>query len=157
MAQIAFVVNVGTYKSADLGNFLKAGKELVRQIAKDLPISAGTGGVRLEQILKSDSKLVPDVYAAISALPTNVQSARAGTVTDTTTVVAGGGAGNITVTGVKTTDRLISVNGVKDSDQTVVDFLTGAHPFTISATDTINNTSGTSSSGYHLVVVTERT
>ena len=31
-----------------------------------------------------------------------------------------------------------------------------SYPFTITAADTINNTSGTASTGYHLVVVYER-
>jgi hypothetical protein len=67
-------------------------------------------------------------------------------------VVAGAAAGDITVTGVKTRDRLVSVlravgGGV---DVTDVDDLTGE--FIITAADTINNTGGTATTGSTLVV-----
>lgn len=70
----------------------------------------------------------------------------------TQAVVAGAAAGNITVTGIKARDRLVSVlravgGGV---DVTDVDDLTDE--FTISAADTINNTGGTATTGSTLIV-----
>lgn len=67
----------------------------------------------------------------------------------TKTVVAGGAAGNITVTGIATTNKLAGVTAVKDLDQSVLDLTA---EFTITAANTINNTGGTATTGYHLVV-----
>lgn len=63
-------------------------------------------------------------------------------------VVAGGAAGNITVTGVSTDDRLVSVIQ-QDGAKALID-LTGE--FTITAANTINNTGGTNTTGHVLVV-----
>ena len=152
MAQVSFVVNIPNYKTANLGDFLKEGRELVKLIGKHLP---APGQITLDQIVVSDSSLVPLPFATLSAVPTSPKGTRSGAAA-TTAVVVGGAAGNITVTGIKTTDRLKSVIGIKDSDQTSVDFMTGANPFTVSAADTINNTSGTASTGYHLTVTYEK-
>ncbi len=67
------------------------------------------------------------------------------------TVVAGGAAGNATVTGIKTRDTLLAVLKVDFTDvsETATD-LTGE--FTITATNTINNTGGTASTGGFLIV-----
>lgn len=62
--------------------------------------------------------------------------------------VAGAAAGNVTVTGIATNDRLISV--IKHDGTGVVSDLTSE--FAISAANTINNAAGTSSAGGHLVV-----
>jgi hypothetical protein len=64
--------------------------------------------------------------------------------------VAGGVAGNITVNGVLIGDELIAVMGIKDSDQSRTDFTS---QFTITATNTINNSGGSATTGYHLAVV----
>lgn len=61
----------------------------------------------------------------------------------------GGVAGNITVTGINVGDTLLSVGGIKDSDQSYVDFTS---QFTITNTNTINNSGGSATTGYHLVV-----
>ncbi len=69
------------------------------------------------------------------------------------TVIAGGAAGNHTVTGIATTDHLIGVNHlVGDGTQ-----LTGAannltSEFTISAANTIDNTGGTATTNGVLIV-----
>ncbi len=61
----------------------------------------------------------------------------------------GGVAGNITATGVAVGDTLLSVVGVKTSDQSVHDF---SSEFTITATNTINNSGGTTTAGYVLTI-----
>lgn len=60
-------------------------------------------------------------------------------------VIAGGAAGDLTVTGISTADTLINV----------IDLTSGAElvdEFTITAADTINNAGGTSSAA-HMVLV----
>jgi len=73
------------------------------------------------------------------------------------TAVVGAAAGNVTVTGIKTTDTLISVLRL-DRDSTAANInetsLTGE--FTISAADTINNTGGTNTTGDVLIVAYRR-
>lgn len=70
-----------------------------------------------------------------------------------TVEATGGAAGNITATGVHVGDTLLAVGGVKDSDQSYVDFqATSNPPFTITSTNTINNSGGSATTGYHLVV-----
>lgn len=66
-------------------------------------------------------------------------------------LAAGGAAGNITVTGIAVGDTLVSVIGVKDSDQSLHDFTS---EFSITAANTINNVGGTATTGYHLAVAT---
>lgn len=68
-----------------------------------------------------------------------------------TTIVAGGAAGDHTVTGIKARDTLVSVlhQDYTDASETGDD-LTGE--FSISADDTINNGGGTATTGGFLVV-----
>lgn len=68
-----------------------------------------------------------------------------------TTIVAGGAAGDHTVTGIKTRDILVSVlhQDYTDASETGAD-ITGE--FSISAADTINNAAGTDTTGGFLVV-----
>lgn len=54
------------------------------------------------------------------------------------TVITGGAAGNLTVTGVKVGDRLVSVLNLTDGTDLTSEF-------SVSAANTINNTGGTSS------------
>jgi len=67
------------------------------------------------------------------------------------TIVAGAAAGNVTVTGIKTTDYLISVLFVDftDASETGSDLTS---EFSITAANTINNTGGTASTGGFLIV-----
>ena len=70
------------------------------------------------------------------------------------TVVAGGAAGDFTVTGIKPRDTLVSVVALQVGAAVGVDGvedLTGE--FSISAADTINNTGGTASTGGRLQVM----
>lgn len=71
--------------------------------------------------------------------------------------VAGGSAGNITVTGIKTTDVLLSVQRV-DLDATAgnIDLDDLTSEFTISAANTINNTGGSATTGDKLLVTYQR-
>ena len=69
-------------------------------------------------------------------------------------VVAGGAAGNFTITGIKTADKLISVHGfilVEGAPNTLT-ILNLTSEFTITAADTINNAAGTSSAAGMLFV-----
>lgn len=67
----------------------------------------------------------------------------------TSRVVAGAAAGNITVTGIQKCDKLILV-------QDLTTGLNLASEFTVSADNTINNTSGTSTAGHATIVVWEK-
>jgi len=67
------------------------------------------------------------------------------------TIIAGGAAGNHTVTGIKTTDTLVAVIEMDftDASETGADLLS---EFTISAANTINNAAGTDTTGGFLLV-----
>lgn len=64
-----------------------------------------------------------------------------------TAVIAGGAAGNLTVTGIVVGDVLKSVQRVDAAGANLVD------EFTISAADTINNTGGTNTTGFVLHIM----
>lgn len=66
-----------------------------------------------------------------------------------TRVVAGGAAGNITVTDIDVGDNLVAVQNVAAAGANL------ASEFTITAADTINNTGGTSTAGMTLLVIWE--
>lgn len=68
-------------------------------------------------------------------------------------LVAGAAAGNVTVTGIKTTDTLNMVLHFIGTGVSVTDVTDLTSQFTISATNTINNTSGTSSATNKLLVL----
>lgn len=66
-----------------------------------------------------------------------------------TRTVAGAVAGNITVTGTKTGDRLVSVQNVLAAGANLV------AEFKITADNTINNTGGTNTTGMVLLIIWE--
>ncbi len=68
-------------------------------------------------------------------------------------LIAGGAAGNFTVTGIKTTDTLNMVLQFVGAATTVTTVADLTSEFTISALNTINNTSGTPSTGDKLLVL----
>jgi hypothetical protein len=70
-----------------------------------------------------------------------------------TAVVAGGAAGNITVTGIATLDELVSVIHCTAGGAVDGDFADLTSQFTISAANTINNTAGTNTTGNKLIVI----
>jgi NAD(P)H-dependent FMN reductase len=67
-------------------------------------------------------------------------------------VVAGGSAGNRTVTGISTADELISVLHFPGAGTAVTDIADLTSEFTITAANTINNAGGTASTGGKLLV-----
>ena len=70
------------------------------------------------------------------------------------TLIVGGAAGNFTLTGIATEDRLISVLHAPDAG--AVDACVNlTAEFTITAADTINNTAGTASTNGQLIVLWE--
>jgi hypothetical protein len=73
-----------------------------------------------------------------------------------TATVAGGAAGDITVTGIGATDRIVSVT-VLDRDATAanINLATLTSEFTVTAANTINNAGGTATTGNALLVVWE--
>jgi len=64
--------------------------------------------------------------------------------------VAGGSAGNITVTGIAVDDELLSVLEVDFTTPSITELKA---EFSVTAANTINNTGGTDTSGNFLVVV----
>lgn len=131
MAEIAFVVRVKNHVQADLGSMLKQGLELVRIVRKDIPV-ADSGDVELLEVLKSDSHLVPDVFAALttSNTPTSPLATRTGSKTVTEVVIAGAAAGAHTVTGIKTTDELGAVRKLAHTSVGIAGGAAGAHTVT---------------------------
>lgn len=67
-------------------------------------------------------------------------------------VIAGGAAGNHTVTGIRVGDELVSVIHVAGAGTDVTDIANLTSEFSVSADDTINNTGGTSSAGGKLLI-----
>lgn len=93
----------------------------------------------------ADQVTVDNSTAAVTA------AAKAAVVAGAVKVgIAGAAAGNHTVTGIATTNTLIAVVHVDDTTHAATD---KTSEYTISATNTINNTSGTTSVGSHIVVV----
>lgn len=71
-----------------------------------------------------------------------------------TAVIAGGAAGNLTVTGINTTDELVGVVRLdRDATAANINISSLLSEFTISAADTINNTGGTNTTGDSLLVI----
>ena len=68
-------------------------------------------------------------------------------------VVAGGAAGNFTVTGIQTADELLLVLHVAGAGSDVTDIEDLTSEFSITAANTINNTGGTASTGGKLLVL----
>lgn len=67
-------------------------------------------------------------------------------------VISGGAAGDHTVTGIATTDTLLSVTYYAGAGTDVTDVADLTSEFSISAADTINNDGGTATTGGKLVV-----
>lgn len=72
--------------------------------------------------------------------------------TPVTKVITGGAAGNHTVTGIATTDQLISVIYDVGAGTDVTDVSELTAEFSISAADTINNAGGTATTAGKMVV-----
>lgn len=75
-------------------------------------------------------------------------------------LAAGGAAGNITVTGIAATDVIVGVSAfglTEGTPNTFSGIANLASEFSVTATNTINNTGGTSTANKLLVVLVERT
>ena len=70
-------------------------------------------------------------------------------------VADGAAAGNVTVTGIATTDTLLFV-GVFTTKASIATFADLTAEFTITATNTINNAAGTSTANNQLIVIVDR-
>lgn len=68
-------------------------------------------------------------------------------------LAAGAAAGNVTVTGIATGDKLVSVLRMIGAGTDVTDVSDLTSEFTVTAANTINNTGGTATSGSRLVVL----
>lgn len=84
--------------------------------------------------------------------PGKVTKAKLGTGFIKMAVVAGGAAGNFTVTGIATADALIGVLHVAGAGTDVTDIADLTSEFSIPAANTINNAGGTASTGGKLLV-----
>jgi hypothetical protein len=71
-------------------------------------------------------------------------------------IVAGGAAGDLTATGIKTTDTLVSVIVMVGAGTAITDITDLTSQFSIKANDKINNTSGTATSSNKLLVTYQR-
>lgn len=128
MSKLAFVVDVQDYSTSDLAraDFLTLGREVARQVRGMLPAAEE---VTLDELaVGSTITINPDVQSAI---------------------VAGDSAGSITVAGVTTASILIAVLAIKDADQTTDDFTSEFG----SLDGAINNTGGSDTTAYHLIVI----
>ncbi|WP_062207971.1 hypothetical protein [Streptomyces sp. NBRC 109706] len=67
-------------------------------------------------------------------------------------VVAGDDAGEITVSGIKGRDRLVSVLQATEGDEALTGITDLSAEFTVADADTIDNTDGTDTSGSTLIV-----
>lgn len=72
-------------------------------------------------------------------------------------VIAGGAAGDLTVTGITTKDRLVAVVRLdRDSTAANINISNLLSEFTITAANTINNAAGTNTTGDSLLVIYEK-
>ena len=110
------------------------------------------GRAKLADGFIQDAKVAVDAAIAHTKLGTDAVKS---------TIIAGGAAGNHTVTGISTGDALVAVlkldftltDGTPNTRAWTVSDLTGE--FSISAADTINNAGGTDTTGAALLVLYE--
>ena len=91
------------------------------------------------------------------ALPTGNMTRFPGGVAQFTVLAAGAAAGDVTLTGIKTTDELLYVQSASfDGDGDIVAVAELTDEFSITDADTINNTGGTSTADELLSVTFAR-
>jgi hypothetical protein len=147
MAQLAVVIDIPNRKKAALPSFIDVGEEAARLVRKDI----GDDAVRFVNAALTDQIMVPQAVTADQlsvSIPGDKTSVRS--IAPKRSLISGGAAGNLTVTGIKTTNTLIAVLKIVDANQAFTDLTS---EFTITATNTINNTGGTSTASSHVVVV----
>lgn len=97
-----------------------------------------------------------DVGVAMAINATDIvviRSAPAAKAVLTAAIISGGAAGDHTVTGIATTDKLVMVLHLAGAGSDVTDIEDLTSEFSISAADTINNDGGTSSASGKLLVL----
>jgi hypothetical protein len=139
-------VAVGGVSKIYAGGTITAGNRVSSDANGAAIASTAASGSQLGQALTSG---VAGDLISVLLLP-----ADAGAVggSDYHLLVAGAAAGNVTVTGIATTDQLQEVLYFVGAGTAVTDITDLTSQFTITATNTINNTGGTSSSGAKLLV-----
>lgn len=126
---------------------VSAGDVLYAAASGDVTTTASDEAVVVGKVVQGDGtsgmKFVLDLGGTI---PSGLLSGADITVT----TVAGAAAGDVTVTGIATTDTLVAVVNIDIGGDAIT---TLTSEFTISAADTINNTGGTSSAGGVLFII----
>lgn len=147
VAEHRFVTNAGAYPAAGgrvLGVTPDGGVsgDTVSAIVAGLILVEAGGVIAVGDVIASD--------ATGRAVAQTATQAGAGTVT---AAIAGGSAGNHTVTGIATTDTLISVVRLnRDATAANIDISAITSEFTITAASTINNAGGTDTTGDTLLI-----
>jgi hypothetical protein len=144
MAQVAFVIDIPNRKAAVLPNFLTEGEDIARQVKQDI----GDDSTRLVNVAIADLAIVP--VPSVAPVTPHLSKTQARTLSPTRVSIVGGAAGNLTVTGIRTTHTLIAVLKNVDANDAFTDLTS---EFTITASDTINNTGGTTTASSHVFVV----
>ncbi len=129
-------------------------------IGKAIAIAAGTASTVLSVDTRTGAVVLGhgDV-AGLSIASTDVSGLGTAALLNLATafnkhaVVAGGAAGNITVTGIKTTDTLAAVLRLVGAATTMTNITDLTSEFTITALNTINNTAGTATTADKLLVL----
>ena len=121
-------------------------------VSHPVPAPVGTAKqlVELNNFQFSSSPL--DMVKEITKIDQNMQLVFGASFLNVA-VVAGAAAGAHTVTGINTTDNLVAVLQLVGAATTMTNIVNLTSQFTISATNTINNTSGTSTTSDKLLVV----
>jgi hypothetical protein len=104
-------------------------------------VGPSIGDLTSEFSITADAKINNTSGTATNAVASGKERVKAA-------VIAGGAAGDLTVTGITTNDKLVVVWSIGNGDLT--------SEFSISAADTINNAAGTSTAGTEVLVVWER-
>lgn len=129
---------------------LSAGDDVYADAGGDVTTSPIEGAIFLGTVLDSGSRMRLNVGGRV---PAGLTGDLVSPLEIKTAVVAGGVAGNITVTGIATEDTLVSVIRFTGGGVDVTDVEDLTSEFTITAADTINNTGGTNTTGDKLLVI----
>jgi hypothetical protein len=146
IAACRFVTNAGAH-SGLAGDALGVSRSAAA-IGAYAPVDVfGTAVVESGGVVAAGALVQSDATGrAITAAATGTKSA----------VIAGGAAGDLTVTGIATTDRLVGVVRLnRDASAANVDISALTAEFTITAANTINNAAGTNTTGDSLLVLYE--
>jgi len=131
----------GSVQTADIAN----GAVTLPKLPDGVLTADAAGRAKVADGFINNAKVAADAAIAKSKLGTGVVKA---------TIIAGGVAGDHTVTGIALGDALVAVLHVDFTDASETgDDITSE--FTITAADTINNAGGTNTTGGFLVVIYE--